>query len=144
MFKSHTAKSIAKANQSLGKVKRTFTYINEVLFKTLYLTYVRLHLEYCVQTLYHGGEIDSIEKVQKRATKIVPSLTNLSYGERLAKLVLTILEERRSRGLYLDDITTHYKSKEQTKKKEDTLSVNEQWTDGIIWTSTVCSSGNIR
>ena len=39
-----------------------------------------------------------IEGVQRRATKLVPELKNLPYKERLKKLKLTTLVERRVRG----------------------------------------------
>lgn len=42
--------------------------------------------------------IVALESVQRRATKIIPALTNLSYGERLKKLRLPSLEYRRRRG----------------------------------------------
>ena len=39
-----------------------------------------------------------MEKIQRRATKLVPHLRNQSYQSRLAETGLTTLEERRSRG----------------------------------------------
>ena len=43
-------------------------------------------------------DIASIETVQRRATKLIGELKNLSYEERLRHLKLTTLEERRLRG----------------------------------------------
>ena len=42
--------------------------------------------------------MEELEKFQRRATKIVPAFEDLSYRERLEKLGLTTLEERRARG----------------------------------------------
>lgn len=42
--------------------------------------------------------INRIEKVQRRATKIIPSLKNLPYEERLRRLNIPKLEDRRERG----------------------------------------------
>ena len=39
-----------------------------------------------------------MEKVQKRMTRMLPDLKNMSYPERLKKLGLTTLESRRLRG----------------------------------------------
>jgi len=46
---------------------------------------VRSHLNYCssVWATYRKGDTDALEIVQKRATKIVPALKNLPYGESL-------------------------------------------------------------
>ena len=99
-FKDHIKKSISKANQALGIVKRTFNYIDVDLFKNLYVTFIRPHLEYCIQAWspYLRGEVEELEKFQRRATKIVPAFEDLSYEKRFEKLGLTTLEERRTRG----------------------------------------------
>ncbi len=50
-------------------------------------------------TLYYlVKDIESLELIQKRATKRAPSLRNLIYEERLKALELTTLRERRIRG----------------------------------------------
>ena len=59
--------------------------------------FVRPHLEYCIQacTPTLRRDIETLEKVQRRATKLVPSLRNLPYEDRLRRLNLPTLEERR-------------------------------------------------
>lgn len=61
---------------------------------------MRPHLEYAVSTWnpYSRSNIDLLEKVQRRATKMVKSLRNKPYDERLNELELMNLEERRIRG----------------------------------------------
>jgi len=61
---------------------------------------VRPLLEYCVQVWspYKQKYIDLIERVQQRATKMVPGLRRMSYDDRLKELKLTRLVERRFRG----------------------------------------------
>ena len=61
---------------------------------------VRPLLEYCVQVWspYKQKHIDLIEGVQKRAVRMVPGMKNLSYEQKLVKLGLTKLVERRFRG----------------------------------------------
>ena len=58
------------------------------------------HLEFCVQVWspYLVGDIDALEKVQCRATKLIPDLSNLLYEERLKILHLHSLYARRLRG----------------------------------------------
>lgn len=89
-----------KATQALGFVKRTFSHFDCQSFSTLYKTYVRPHMEFAVQAWnpYLRKDIDCLEKIQHRATKLVPQLRNLEYGDRLKVLNLTTLEERRVRG----------------------------------------------
>ena len=102
----NVAYQVKKANKMLGIIRRTFSYINEESFNLLYKTYVRPHLEYGQQACYPylSKDIDMVEKVQRRATKLVRSLENLSYEERMKKLKLYSLEDRRLRA---DMIAVH-------------------------------------
>ena len=47
---------------------------------------------------YLKGDCEAIEKVQRIATRLVPSISNLRYEDRLSALGLTTLIERRKRG----------------------------------------------
>ena len=89
-----------KANQMLGIVKHSFSYLNVEKLKILYKGYVRPHLEYAVQSWspFLKKDIEAIEKIQRKATKIPPELRNLPYEERCKRLGITTLEERRIRG----------------------------------------------
>ena len=94
------AHSVAKANKILGMIRRTFSYMDKDMFLQLYKVYVRPHLEYCQQACspYMAKDINLIEGVQHRATKLVKSIEDLSYEERLKQLQLYSLEDRRLRG----------------------------------------------
>ena len=61
---------------------------------------VRPHLEYAnsVWCPYKIGDIKEIEKVQKRATKLIINLKNMSYTDRHKRLNLPTLKYRRLRG----------------------------------------------
>ena len=93
-------KSYAKAIQSLATIKRTFKYITKESFNILYKTYIQPHIEYCVQawTPYYAKDIDLLEKVQHRATKLLPQLANLPYQQRIQRLKMYSLYCRRQRG----------------------------------------------
>ena len=66
----------------------------------MYKTYLRSLLEYCVQLWYPylAGDIDTLERVQRRATKLVPKLAKLSYESSQRKLDIYSLYCRRRRG----------------------------------------------
>ena len=97
---THVAKVAAKANSMVGWIKRTFSYMDIDMFKALYPSLVRSHMEYAVQAWSPQlkKDIQLLEKVQQRATKLVHSIKNEPYDKRREKLGLTTLEDRRFRG----------------------------------------------
>ena len=70
------------------------------IFKAIYPGLVRSHIEYAVQSWspHYARDIDKLEKVQRRATKMVPALEDKPYEERLRILNLPALAARRLRG----------------------------------------------
>ena len=99
-FKQQIALSTAKANKIVGLIRRSFDYLNERMFVTLFKSLVRPLLEYghCVWQPTDKQLCKEIENVQRRATKLLSHLKDLSYPERLRKLKLPSLEYRRARG----------------------------------------------
>ena len=97
-----------KANRSLGFIKRNFTYKSSNIVLPLYKSIVRPHLEYAVQfwAPYLVKDIKRLEAVQRRATKLIPSIRNKSYHERLKELNLFSLEKRRARGQLIECFKT--------------------------------------
>ena len=102
-FTQHMESKLLKAKQMLGIVRSTFKYINEDIFLRLYKSIIRPHLEYAdiVWAPTTKEYQDKLEKFQRRATRIVPSLSHLSYTERLQKLNLPTLQYRRLRSSML-------------------------------------------
>ena len=87
-------------NKILGLIGRNIAYKEKRLIIPLYKTIVRPHLEYCIQAWrpYRKKDIDTLERIQRRATKMIPELRDLSYEERLKECGLTTLETRQLRG----------------------------------------------
>ena len=99
-WNSQCTKAVKTANRVLGMIRQYFSYLNKDIALHLYKTLVRPHLEYCVQAWrpHLKKDIELMEGVQRRAAKLVPSMRNYSYEERLKLFGLTTLETRRIRG----------------------------------------------
>ena len=103
----------SKGNQNLGMIRRNITFKEKGLIVPLYKAIVRHHLEYCIQAWrpYLRKDIDMIEKVQRRTTKLITGLTDLSYDDRLKECSLTTLETRRLKGDQIEDPNIFFKIK---------------------------------
>ena len=99
-FEQHIQNQVNKANRNLGIIRRSFKYLDIEKFCLLYKALVRPQLEYAasVWSPYKRKDIDSIENVQRRTTKLIPILSGLSYEDRLKRLKLLTLKFRRLRG----------------------------------------------
>ena len=98
-FRIHINKMISKANSRVGLIKKSFSKLSITNFKLLYKSLIRPILEYCTVIWFQLYKTDSqeIEKVRRRASKLVPTLKDLPYPERLKTLNLTTLAYRRNR-----------------------------------------------
>ena len=99
-WESQVARVVKRANTLLYMIRRAFREMSRETFLQAYKTYIRPILEHAVVAWspYFRKDIDLLERVQRRATKIPPTLRNLPYEERLKRLGLITLEERRGRG----------------------------------------------
>ena len=128
------AKAAQKGNQVLGQLLRSFQCRDKDVLIQLYKVFVRPHLEYAVQAWcpYMVKDIEILEKVQRRMIKQIPNIKG-TYEEKLSKLGLTTLQDRRERGDCIEtfkmlkgftqvDHTTWFKFMSRTEGPETRLS----------------------
>jgi hypothetical protein len=99
-FRDHIQRKINKAYSMIGLLKRNFSQVSVEGFIMLYKAMVRSHLDYCnsVWAPHRKEDIERLEKVQRRALKVIPGMKGLKYEEKLRRCKLPTLKYRRQRG----------------------------------------------
>ncbi len=101
---TRTLKSAAQCGKAartgqtvLGQLSRAFHYRDRYVFLKLYMQYVRPQLEFASPAWapWMEGDKESLEKVQRRAISMISGLRSQQYEDKLRKLGLCSLEERR-------------------------------------------------
>ena len=95
-------------------IARNFRYKNKELIIPLYKSFVRPHLGHAVQFWSPNlrRDIDKIENIQRRVTKMIPEIRNHSYHQRIQDRDLISRAQRKLRGQlievfkYLNEFTT--------------------------------------
>ena len=105
-FNNHINDIVNRAHQRANLILRSFLSrdINNLI--RAFKTYIRPLLEYASPVWSPSSImlIGSVESVQRRFTKRLPGLDQLSYADRLSALKLQSLEQRR----LITDLTTYY------------------------------------
>ena len=88
------------ANNVLGQMARALHVRDAKTWSKLYITYIRPYLEYSTPAWnpWTRKDIEMLEKVQERALRQITSLGHLTYSEKLDRLGLSTLEDRRERA----------------------------------------------
>ena len=95
----HCSQICKRANRMLGLIRRTIIIKDRRNMVLLYKSLVRPILEYAspAWSPHYNKDKIAIERVQRRFTRLIPGLDNCEYMNRLSKLKLWTLEERRNR-----------------------------------------------
>ena len=99
-FRKQASSAVSKATQIMSLIRRSFANITEHTLPLLFKTLVRPHLEYgnIIWGPFNRADEKLVERVQRRATKMVESIRNKPYPERLRHLKLPSMYHRRRRG----------------------------------------------
>ena len=140
-FDRHVQETVKKANRVLGAIKRNFTYIDKETLLMLFKGLVRPILEYgnTIWAPHLKRQSTEIEKVQRRATKLVREIKDKPYEVRLEILKLPSLKARRYRGdliqcykifRQIDDIDKNIffspAKLEKTRNSEDKIYIDDR------------------
>lgn len=103
-FHEETAKRCKKAMVIVRKQRNSIQTRCQKIWIRLYKVYMRPILEYGVPAYLprYQGDIDKLEKIQNRVTKLVSGIGNMTPEERNRFCHLPSLEQRRTRGIAIE------------------------------------------
>ena len=90
-----SSRQCGEANKMLGYIMKNVEFKSREVMLKLYNALVRPHLEYCVPfwSLHYKKDIVALERVQRRASRIIPGLKGMSYADRLKELNHSVLNK---------------------------------------------------
>lgn len=112
-WEQHIIQITKKANTMIYLIQKSFCNLSKEMLLKLYKSYIRPKLEH-VQSIWHPfyiKDIEQVERVQRRITKLPQELKSQPYETRLKLLSLTTLQDRRIRGDLIETfkiLNSHY------------------------------------
>ena len=96
----HINKAVWNSNQTVGIIKRTFTFLTKCDLVSIYEALVRPHLEYGNVIWYPllKRQSAAVEEVQRRSTRLVEEICHFHCEDQLRYLDLPTLSMRRTSG----------------------------------------------
>ena len=96
----HVDAAVNKANRLVGFIRRSYEHLDWHSLVQLYKALVRPHLEYghVIWPFCFKTDLNKVENVQRRMTKLIPQMRDLEYPETLRILKLPSIAYRRSRA----------------------------------------------
>ena len=93
------AEASRRASAVLTQITKAFLYRDRKVFLQLYKQFVRCHLEFAVPAWcpWSVGDIEILERVQRRAVNLIVGLKGRTYEEKMMELGITSLLERRKK-----------------------------------------------
>ncbi|CAH8833898.1 unnamed protein product, partial [Trichobilharzia szidati] len=83
-------RAAAKVSRMLWALRRAFKRLDEGMFQVFYATYVRPHVEHCIQAVspFFRKEAHILERLQMVRTKLVSGISLFPIDERMEHLHL--------------------------------------------------------
>ena len=96
----HVEKITKKAHAVLSQIRRATILRDSHTFTKIYQAFVQPLLESAVPSWnpFKRGDVEALEKVQRRSLRMISDIGSLTYEEKLKKLNMQSLENRRQRG----------------------------------------------
>ena len=106
-FHEQVSNACSKANKEINNIRRTFVSRNPAFLSEMFKIFVRPQMEYCISLWnpVYSRDVDKLEKVQNRFTRLLRYGTTMTPSERNAALGITDHQSRRARG----DLISVYK-----------------------------------
>lgn len=102
-FSKHIDKTVSICSKTIGWIMRTFRTRSQVTMKVLWNLMIQSRLDYCSQLWSPSlqSEFNKIEDLQRKFTKRIDGMDDMTYRERLKKLKMYSQERQQDRYMLI-------------------------------------------